>query len=63
MFAARGIGALIGPIAIRYFFGSSDGKLLNTIGITIMAWGLFYFFIPFSMSLYLTVFLLILIRN
>ena len=48
MFAARGIGALIGPIAIRYFFGSSDGKLLNTIGITIMAWGLFYFFIPFS---------------
>ena len=60
MFAARGVGALIGPIAIRYFFGSTDGRLLNTIGITIMAWGLFYFFIPFSMSLYLTVFLLIL---
>jgi len=60
MFAARGIGALIGPIAIRYFFGSTDGKLLNTIGITIMAWGFFYFFIPFSISLYLTVFLLIL---
>ena len=60
MFGARGVGALIGPIAIRYFFGSTDGKLLNTIGITIMAWGLFYFFIPFSISLYLTVLLLIL---
>ena len=47
MFGARGIGALIGPIVIRYFFGSTDGKLLNTIGITIMAWGLFYFFISF----------------
>ena len=60
MFGARGIGALIGPIVIRYFFGSTDGKLLNTIGITIMAWGLFYFFIPFSTSVYITVFLLIL---
>ena len=60
MFGARGIGALIGPIIIRYFFGSTDGKLLNTIGITIMAWGLFYFFISFSSSVYLTVFLLIL---
>ena len=60
MFGARGVGALIGPIAIRYFFGRTDGKLLNTIGITIMAWGLFYFFIPFSVSLYLTVLLLIL---
>ena len=60
MFAARGVGALVGPIVIRYFFGSSDGKLLNTIGITIMAWGLFYFFIPFTLSLYLTVLLLFL---
>ena len=60
MFGARGIGALIGPIIIRYFFGSTDGKLLNTIGVTIMAWGLFYFFISFSASVYLTVFLLIL---
>ena len=60
MFGARGIGALVGPIAIRYFFGDSDGKLLNTIGLTIMVWGLFYFFIPFSVSLYLTVFLLVL---
>jgi MFS family permease len=60
MFGARGIGALIGPIVIRYFFGSTDGKLLNTIGITIMAWGLFYFFISFSASVYFTVFLLIL---
>ena len=60
MFGARGVGALVGPIAIRYFFGNSDGKLLNTIGLTIMVWGLFYFFIPFSVSLYLTVFLLVL---
>jgi len=60
MFGARGVGALVGPIAIRYFFGDSDGKLLNTIGLTIMVWGLFYFFIPFSISLYLTVFLLVL---
>ena len=60
MFGARGVGALVGPIAIRYFFGDSDGKLLNTIGLTIMVWGLFYFFIPFSVSLYLTVFLLVL---
>ena len=60
MFGARGIGALIGPIVIRYFFGSTDGKLLNTIGITIMVWGLFYFFISSSASVYLTVFLLIL---
>ncbi len=60
MFGARGIGALVGPIVIRYFFGSSDGRLLNTIGITIMAWGLFYFFIPFTLSLYLTVLLLFL---
>ena len=36
MFAARGVGALVGPIVIRYFFGSSDGQLLNTIGLTIM---------------------------
>jgi len=60
MFGARGVGALVGPIAIRYFFGDSDGKLLNTIGLTIVVWGLFYFFIPFSVSLYLTVFLLVL---
>tara|TARA_B100000927_G_scaffold272953_1_gene250964 strand:+ start:397 stop:1635 length:1239 start_codon:yes stop_codon:yes gene_type:complete len=60
MFGARGVGALVGPIAIRYFFGDSDGKLLNTIGLTIMVWGLFYFFIPFSVSLYFTVFLLVL---
>ena len=60
MFGARGVGALVGPITIRYFFGDSDGKLLNTIGLTIMVWGLFYFFIPFSVSLYLTVFLLVL---
>ena len=60
MFGARGVGALVGPIAIRFFFGDSDGKLLNTIGLTIMVWGLFYFFIPFSVSLYLTVFLLVL---
>ena len=60
MFAARGVGALVGPIVIRYFFGSSDGKLLNTIGLTIMAWGLFYFFIPFTLSLYLTVLFLFL---
>ena len=60
MFGARGVGALVGPIAIRYFFGDSDRKLLNTIGLTIMVWGLFYFFIPFSVSLYLTVFLLVL---
>ena len=60
MFGARGVGALVGPIAIRYFFGDSDGKLLNTIGLTIMVWGLFYFLIPFSVSLYLTVFLLVL---
>ena len=60
MFGARGIGALVGPIVIRYFFGSSDGRLLNTIGLTIMAWGLFYFFIPYTLSLYLTVLLLFL---
>ena len=60
MFGARGMGALVGPIVIRYFFGSSDGRLLNTIGLTIMAWGLFYFFIPFTLSLYLTVLLLFL---
>ena len=60
MFAARGVGALVGPIVIRYFFGSSDGQLLNTIGLTIMAWGLFYFFIPFTLSLYLTVLFLFL---
>lgn len=60
MFGARGVGALVGPIVIRYFFGSSDGRLLNTIGLTIMAWGLFYFFIPFTLSLYLTVLLLFL---
>ena len=60
MFGARGMGALVGPIVIRYFFGSSDGRLLNTIGLTIMAWGVFYFFIPFTLSLYLTVLLLFL---
>jgi len=63
MFGARGVGALVGPIAIRYFFGDSDGKLLNTIGLTIMVWGLFYFFIPFSVSLYLTIFLLVLAHS
>jgi len=59
MFGARGIGALIGPILIRYFFGKTDGKLLLTIGPSIMAWGLFYFLIPWSISLYLTVLLLV----
>ena len=49
MFGARGVGALVGPIVIRYFFGSSDGRLLNTIGLTIMAWGLFYFFKEISL--------------
>ena len=60
MFGARGMGALVGPIVIRYFFGSSDGRLLNTIGLTIMAWGVFFFFIPFTLSFYLTVLLLFL---
>ena len=57
MFGARGIGALIGPIIVRYFFGNTDGKLIKVIGPCIMAWGLCYFFIPLSSSLYLTVFL------
>ncbi len=60
MFGARGIGALIGPILVRYFFGKTDAQLLKTIGPSIMAWGLFYFLIPFSVSLPLTVFLLVL---
>ena len=57
MFGARGIGALIGPIIIRYLFGNTNGKLIKAIGPCIMAWGLCYFFIPLSSSLYLTVFL------
>ena len=60
MFGARGIGALIGPIIVRYFFGKTDGKLLLTIGPSIMAWGLFYFIVPFSPYLSLTVFALVL---
>jgi len=63
MFGARGIGALIGPIIIRYFFGNTDGKLIKAIGPCIMAWGLCYFFIPLSSSLYITVFLLILAHS
>ena len=59
MWGARGVGAFIGPLLFRYFYGSSDGKLLSTIGPGIMIWGIFYFLIPFSTSLYLTVFLLI----
>ncbi len=60
MFGARGIGALIGPIIVRYFFGKTDGKLLLSIGPSIMAWGLFYFIVPFSPYLSLTVFALVL---
>ena len=59
MWGARGVGAFVGPLLFRYFYGSSDGKLLSTIGPGIMIWGIFYFLIPFSASLYLTVFLLI----
>ena len=63
MFGARGIGALIGPILIRYFFGKTDGKLLLTIGPSIMCWGLFYFLIPWSVTLYFTVILLVIAHS
>ena len=63
MFGARGIGALIGPILIRFFFGKTDGKLLLTIGPSIMCWGFFYFLIPWSVTLYFTVILLVIAHS
>jgi len=63
MFGARGIGALIGPILIRFFFGKTDEKLLLTIGPSIMCWGFFYFLIPWSVTLYFTVILLVIAHS
>jgi MFS family permease len=42
LFAARGLGALIGPFLARRWFGSSDGRLLGVIGIAISLWGVGY---------------------
>ncbi len=60
MWSARGIGAFIGPVLFRYLFGKTDQKLLSTIGPSIMIWGMFYFLIPFSPTLYVTTILLVL---
>ena len=60
MWSARGVGAFIGPVMFRYFFGKTDQRLLSTIGPCIMIWGIFYFLIPFSPSLYITTLLLVL---
>ena len=60
MWSARGVGAFIGPVMFRYFFGKTDQKLLSTIGPCIMIWGIFYFLITFSSSLYITTLLLVL---
>ena len=60
MWSARGIGAFIGPVMFRYLFGKTDQKLLSTIGPSIMIWGIFYFLIPFSPTLYVTTILLVL---
>lgn len=42
LFAARGLGALIGPFLARRFFGQSDRRLLGVIGIAISIWGVGY---------------------
>ncbi len=60
MWAARGLGAFIGPVTFRYFFGKTDQNLLSTIGPSIMIWGIFYFLIAFSPTLYITSLLLVL---
>lgn len=42
LFAARGLGALVGPFLARRWFGSSDARLLGVIGVAISVWGIGY---------------------
>ncbi len=42
LFAARGLGALVGPFLARRWFGSSDARLLGVIGAAISLWGIGY---------------------
>ncbi len=42
LFGARGLGALVGPFLVRRWFGTSDRRLVSTIGYSIAFWGLAY---------------------
>ncbi len=42
LFGARGLGALIGPFLFRRWFGSSDRRLVGTIGYLVALWGVGY---------------------
>ncbi len=42
LFGARGLGALVGPFLVRRLFGSSDRRLVSTIGYSIAFWGVAY---------------------
>jgi MFS family permease len=51
LFAARGLGVLVGPLLARRFFGRSDARLLSVIGPCITLWGISYLVMSISTSL------------
>ncbi len=51
LFAARGIGALLGPFAVRAFAAGRDERQYVTIGPSIMLFGLCYMILGFTTTL------------
>jgi hypothetical protein len=47
LFAARGVGALLGPIVYRRLMKNSDVRLLRSIGLMMSIWGLGYMALAF----------------
>ena len=52
LFAARGLGALIGPFVARSIIGLSDRGLLRGIGVSFLAFATGYSLLPFSPALW-----------
>jgi MFS family permease len=52
LFAARGLGALIGPFLARSIVGLSDRGLLLGIGVSFLAFAIGYSLLPFSPALW-----------
>src|SRR3712207_340022 len=51
LLAARGVGALIGPFVARAFIRDDGRKLVFACGVSIVAYGIAYFFLPLTGSL------------
>jgi len=52
LFAARGVGALLGPFAVRAFTAGNDEKQYATIGPAILLFGLGYMVLGFTTTLW-----------